>query len=154
MSDINIWNKIDFQSDKKKVLDYLNEQSKYLETSTSRILKMQVENVTAYIEEDSIKLVQLYILYIVSENLGGFRTKLITIVQNNSGPEFPVEVYSHVDDEKCQNVEENSFLNTLNEMLSTPSVQNVIVNLYKQSLPDNEEPNKLKYKSQILPPEI
>lgn len=136
MSDINIWDKIDFKSDKKKVLDYLNEQSKYLESSTSEILKMQVENVTAYLEQEPIKLVQLYILYILSENLGNFRTKLITIIQDNSGPEFPVEVYSHVDDKKYKDVVEENFLKTLNGVLSTPSVQNVIINLYKQSLPE------------------
>mgnify|MGYP006185221319 FL=1 len=136
MSEINIWDKIDFKSDKKKVLDYLNEQTKYLESSTSEILKMQVENVTAYLEQEPNKLVQLYMLYILSENLGNFRTKLITIIQDNSGPEFPVEIYSHVDEKKYKDVLEENFLNTLNNILSTPSVQNVIINLYKQSLPE------------------
>lgn len=136
MSDINIWDKIDFKSDKKKVLDYLNEQTKYLESSTAEILKMQVENVSAYLEQEPTKLVQLYMLYILSENLGNFRTKLITIIQDNSGPEFPVEIYSHVDDKKYKSVLEENFLNTLNDILSTPSVQNVIINLYKQSLPE------------------
>lgn len=137
MEDKNIWENIDFKSNNKRVLDYLNEQAKFLKTSTSGILKMNVENVISYLDEEPIKLVQLYKLYVVSENLGNFRTKLLTLIQNNTGPEFPIEIFSHVENKKYPDVNEINFLDTLNEILSTSSVQNVIINLYKQSLPEN-----------------
>ena len=133
MSKENIWSNIDFNNDNKKVLDYLKEQSKFLSKTTQGVLQMQIENITAYDDHDNFNILQLYKLYVVSENLGNFRIKLLTIIQNNEGPEFPVKIYSDIERKDYPNIEEESFITTLNDILSKRSVQNVIVNLYKQS---------------------
>jgi len=133
MSKENIWSNIDFNSNNKKVLDYLKEQSKFLNEITQGVLQMQIENITAYDDYDNFNILQLYKLYVVSENLGNFRIKLLTIIQNNEGPEFPVKIYSDIERKEYPNIEEESFITTLNDILSKRSVQNVIVNLYKQS---------------------
>lgn len=111
----------------------MKERSKFLSEITQGVLQMQIENITAYDDHDNFNILQLYKLYVVSENLGNFRIKLLTIIQNNEGPEFPVKIYSDIERKDYPNIEEESFIKTLNNILSKRSVQNVIVNLYKQS---------------------
>jgi len=130
----NIWETIRFSDTSKRVLDYLEEQKKFLSDSTSNVLKMDIETVVAYLDEQNLELFQLYLVYVSSEKLGNFRIKLFTVIQNNSGPEFPVKIYIHSTEKTIDDVQEDLFLDKLNEVLSDKNVQNLVLNLYRQSM--------------------
>lgn len=130
----NIWETIKFSDTSKRVLDYLEEQKEFLSNSTNNVLKMDVETVVAYLDEQNFELFQLYLVYVTSEKLGNFRIKLFTIVQNNSGPEFPIKIHIHSTEKTIDDVQEEFFLDKLNEVLSDKNVQNLVLNLYRQSI--------------------
>ncbi len=138
MEQINIWDKINFtEQNDKSAYDLLVEQSKYLVKATSGELKMQVEAIDTYIngiDEEPPRLAALYILYVVAPKLGNYRRKILTVAEYSDSGRFPVDIFSHLDNsKKIDNVSGEKFLDTIEEILSGPIVQNSIVTLYKQS---------------------
>ena len=133
-NNVNIWNGLNFEdAPYKSAYDYLNEQSKPLAAATRSELKMEVERVDSYLEGDPIVPVALCKLFVVAPRLGNFRRKLITVVEGKYGGNFPVDVYSHIDDFEETKVTEEAFLRTINEIVRRPVVQASIINLYRQS---------------------
>jgi len=135
MEQKNIWDKIDFaEKNETSAYDLLVEQSKYLVEATSGELKMQVEAIDAYMNEEPPRLAALYMLYVVAPKLGNYRRKILTVAEYSDTGRFPVDVVSHIDNSnKIDNVPREKFLDTIEEILSRPIIQNSIVTLYKQS---------------------
>jgi hypothetical protein len=144
----NIWENFDF-SGKSDVSAYnlLAEQSKELIVATKGVLKMEVDAIDSIIEEGSMKIVALYILYVISPRLGNYRRKILTVIEGKekSFGRFPVDIYCNIDNKTFSDISEPDFLKTVSEILGSHSVKESIESLFKQSneyivkSPSNEE---------------
>lgn len=133
MSTENIWANLDFSVSKRKsAYDYLVEQSSGLVEATNGILKTEIEALDVITDDSLPKPAALYILYIVCPYLGNYRRKILSVL-DNSVLHFPVDIFSHIDEKKIPDVEENDFLKTIENILSTVSVKMVIQELFNQS---------------------
>ncbi len=129
-----IWDNYNFSDVlEKSAFDYLTELSEPLIEKTSGLLKMEVEAVDSYLDEDPPRLVALYILYVVATKLGNYRKKILTVVEYSDNGRFPVDIMNHLGNEKLTGIESTNFESTLESILSKPIVKNSIENLFKQS---------------------
>lgn len=137
MTDNNIWKAINFDdAEIKSAYDYLVEQSSFLVEATKGELKMEVEAVDAFYEKQEHStpvIAALYILYVKSPKLGGFRRKILTVVEGKESGRFPVDVVSHIESKTYPDVTEENFLAKIEEILSITAVKKTIENLYKES---------------------
>lgn len=130
----NIWENLNFiESDEKSAYDLLIKQADFLTVKTSGELKMSIEAVDAYSDTELPKLTALYILYIVVPKLGNYRRKVLTVFEDYETGRFPVSIFSHIDNIKIENVENDNFIDKIEEILSKPRVKRSIENLYRQS---------------------
>jgi len=129
-----IWENFNFSDVlEKSAFDYLTELSEPLIEKTSGLLKMEVEAVDSYLDEEPPRLVALYILYVVATKLGNYRKKILTVVEYSDKGRFPVDIMNHLGNEKLTGIEATNFESTLESILSKPIVKNSIENLFKQS---------------------
>jgi len=135
MSDKNIWENLNFtEASTTSAYDLLCTQSEYLDKATNGVLKMQVETIDSLLDGNPPRLAEFYILYVVAPGLGNYRRKILTVAEYADTGKFPVDIVSHIDNSKrIEKVSEDTFLDTIEEILSRPLIQNSIVNLYKQS---------------------
>jgi hypothetical protein len=130
----NIWKSLNFSEIKQEsAYDLLLPQAKDLLAATSGELKMEIDAIDAYLEEQPQKFVALYMLYVVAPNLGNFRRKILTIIEGKEIGKFPVEIFCHVDEIKNEKVEKDIFLDKISEILGRPLVKSTIENLYQES---------------------
>ena len=131
----NIWKNIDFTEKKEKsAYDFLLEQSDSLTVATTGVLKMQIDAVDSYFDEEPPRLAALYILYVVAPILGNFRRKILTVAEYSESGRFPVDIVSHIDNSQpIRGISIDKFIETIEEILSRPSVKKSIENLYIQS---------------------
>ena len=129
-----IWDSFNFTDvQEKSAFDYLSELSAPLIEKTSGFLKMEIEAVDSYLDEEPPKLVALYMLYVVATKLGNYRKKILTVVEYSDKGRFPVDIMCHIGNEKLTEVTSENFVNTVEIILSKPSVKGSIENLFKQS---------------------
>jgi len=129
-STINIWENFNFKERVgKSAYDYLVEQNNSFISKTRGVLKLEVEskNSTDY-------QTMTYDLYVVSKSLGGYRKKIITVIESDSINYFPVTVMSeNLTDKVLSYVEEKDFLDKISELLLVSTIKRTIENLYQQS---------------------
>jgi len=129
-----IWDSFNFSDVmEKSAFDYLTELSEPLFEKTSGLLKMEVEAVDSYFEDEPPKLVALYMLYVVATKLGNYRKKIRNVVEYSDNGRFPADIMNHLGNEKLTNMEAINFESTLETNLSKPIVKNSIESLFKQS---------------------
>jgi hypothetical protein len=119
-------------SEKKGItaFDLLESQSKYLIAATSGELVMDIEVCIVESPQTAV----LYILYVKSPKLGNYRRKIITITEYSEIGPFPVEIISHLNNDKIfRNVPETTFLNTVEKIINNPIVKRSIQSLYAES---------------------
>ncbi len=133
MEKVNIWENFNFSEKKgKSSLDYLVEIESQLISKTGGILKLEIESMNS--SRDQFTHWSGNILnnvYIVSNTLGGYRKKIITVIENNDSY-FPVSITSDYTEIILQS-EEKDFLDNLEQMLLVPEIKRTIENLYHQS---------------------
>ena len=134
MTPQNIWTGLSFSTQKEdSAYDLLVQQSKYLIIATSGELRMEVDAVDSYLDQDPPIPVAVYTLYVVAPNLGNFRRKILTVTEGKAAGHFPVDIFCHIDEKKEEDVLEKDFINKLSAILSRPLVKTSIENLYQQS---------------------
>ena len=130
----NIWKAFKFTNDDKSALDYLNEQKTNLCTITKGILKLEIEAVDSYLDTDPPKMVVIYKVFLIAPKLGDYRVKLFTVIEYYDKGRFPVDMFSHLDNDKIENIKEDSFIDKVSEILFTKQiVKSKIQELYKLS---------------------
>jgi hypothetical protein len=131
----NIWEAFKFSNETKSAMDYLNEQKANLIETTKGILKLDIEAVDSYLETEPPRMVVVYKVFIVAPKLGDYRVKLFTVVEYYDKNRFPVDIYSHLDNDRINNIEEVDFIDKVSEILFTKQmVKNKIQELYKLSV--------------------
>jgi hypothetical protein len=154
MKSKDIWENIHFSEKKEEsAYDLLNTQSDNLVKATKGELIMQVEAVDAFDEKNG-RPAALYMLYVVAPNIGNFRRKILTVVENSESGRFPVDIICHLDNSPLQKgITKEQFIETIEEILSRPIVKNSIENLYKMSIEERQKLVELveRYKTPIPP---
>lgn len=127
---INIWEGFNFVERKgKSSLMYLEEQKNSFISKTQGVIKLEIES-----KNSSDYQTLTYDVYIVSNTLGGYRKKIITIIESDRVNYFPVTIMSPGLTGKVMSfVEEKDFLEKLEEMLLISTIKRTIENLYIQS---------------------
>ncbi len=134
MSEKSIWDNLNFtESSEKSAYSLLIEQSEYLIEKTSGELRMEVEAVDAYTDEEPPIPAALYMLYVVAPKLGNYRRKILTVTEYSKTGRFPVDIYCHLSNDKMQKIDANNFIDKIEEILSKSIVKSSIENLYRQS---------------------
>lgn len=130
----NIWEAFKFSNEDKSAFDYLKEQKTNLVETTKGILRLDIEAADSYIEDEPLKMVVLYKVFLVAPKLGDYRIKLFTVIEYYDKNRFPVDIYSHIDNTKIDKVEETDFLDKVSDILfSKPMVKSKIQELFKLS---------------------
>ncbi len=126
---MNIWENFNFKDRKgKSAYDYLKSQQTSFISKSGGVLSIEIES------KDSTDYQSLtYDLYVISESLGGYRKKILSVIEGNKTDYFPVTIISDLNDKVSSFVDENDFLYKIEEMLTTPSIKRTIENLYQQS---------------------
>ncbi len=127
---INIWEGFNFTERKgKSSLKYLEEQKNSFISKTQGVMKLEIETTNS-----SDYQTLTYDVYIVSNTLGGYRKKIITIIESDRVNYFPVTIMSQgLTGKVLSFVEEKDFLDKLEEMLLVSTIKRTIENLYIQS---------------------
>lgn len=134
MANFTIWDAIDFSGDREETAyDLLREQSEMLEAKTENHLSMQVSYLDSYLDEEQPKAIFAYPLYIIANHLGRYRKKILTVVQEKATGPFPVDIHSHLDDQRYEKVSKDEFLRTIQSILGHPEVSASIKSLYDMS---------------------
>lgn len=128
--DKNIWENFNFsERNGKSAYDYLVGLKDSFIAKTGGVLSLDVE-ANSSSDYQSMN----YRLFIVCENLGNYRKQILAVKEDNSSY-FPVTIMSHgLTDRVFSFVEENDFLNKIEEMITTSSIKRTIENLYSQSI--------------------
>lgn len=135
----NIWDNFKFTSKpEKSAFDYLKEQSEGLTVATGGELKVEIEAIDAYIDEEPPRLAALYMLYVVAPKLGNFRRKILTVAEYSEEGRFPVDIVCNIDNEKIVKVSKSDFLDKVDYIMKKSLVRTSIENLYRQSLNNNK----------------
>jgi hypothetical protein len=135
MDKTNIWKGLDFSNKpQRSAFDILSEQIQLFVVQTGGELKMELEAIDAYIDEEPPRLAALYILYVVAPKLGNFRRKILTVAEYSEIGRFPVDIVCNIDSSKLEKIEEINFIDTIEEILNKPLVKSSIENLYRQSV--------------------
>lgn len=127
---INIWEGFNFIERKgKSSLKYLEEQKNSFLSKTQGVIELDIES-----KNSSDFQTMTYDVYIVSNTLGGYRKKIISIIESERANYFPVTIMSPgLTDKVISFVEEKDFLDKLEEMLLVSTIKRTIENLYIQS---------------------
>lgn len=127
---INIWEGFNFVERKgKSSLKYLEEQKNSFLSKTQGVIELVIESLNSPDYQT-----MSYDVYIVSNTLGGYRKKIITIIESDRVNYFPVTIMSPGLTGKVMSfVEEKDFLEKLEEMLLVSTIKRTIENLYIQS---------------------
>ena len=131
----NVWESYNF-TDKaqKSAYDYLVEQGQDLIVATSGELRIEVEATDCTHIRETPRPTARYILYVIAKRLGGFRVKLLTVLEYGEIGRFPVDILDpFVDGKDAKNVSEADFVKAIQEIISRPIPKNKIQNLYSQS---------------------
>lgn len=135
MSDKNIWEGLNFaESETKSVFELLSTQTTFLSAATESLLKMEIERIDAYLDgSDPLILVGVNTMFVVAPNLGNFRRKILIVIEGKTGSRFPVDIHCFIDNIDEKNVDQDQFLDKINEILRRQLVQESIISLYQQS---------------------
>ena len=135
----NIWDNFKFTSEpKKSAFDYLKEQSEGLTVATSGELKVEIEAIDAYLDEEPPRLAALYMPYDVAPKLGNFRRKILTVAEYSEEGRYPVDIVCNIDSDKIVNISESNFLDKVDFIMKKSLVRTSIENLFRQSLDSNK----------------
>lgn len=127
MSKINIWDNFSFTVRKgKSVLSYLDEQQKYLASTTKGILHLDTTTFTTSENEMAFR------VHVRAESLGNYGVEILTIIEKNPDEYFPVNIMSPYKDEVIK-AEEKDFLNEIESFLLSSKIKRKIESLYQQA---------------------
>ncbi|GEM_PF-6920885 len=126
----NVWEKYKFSDvNEESAYSLLQTLNESLIEKTSGVLKTDVEAIDSYYED---KIVALYILYIIVPKIGNFRKKVLTVIEYAENARFPVDILCHINNEKYTGIVKDDFSKKIEDILTMPSVQRTIENLYFQ----------------------
>ncbi|MCF8309171.1 MAG: hypothetical protein K9I68_09200 [Bacteroidales bacterium] len=129
----NIWKSINFDDTEESALDLLETQKEKLFKDSRSLLKLEVEAVDSYLNTEPPTLALIYKAFIVAPELSNYRIKIFTVVEYYDKGRFPVDIMSHLDNDKINEVHKENFLSEISRILSKSIVRNRIKELYKLS---------------------
>jgi hypothetical protein len=131
----NIWDTYDFDAPREKgAYEMLLTQAESLLIASKGLLGMTVQVVDSFLDTTPPSAILAFPLYVVAVELGGYRKKVLTVVEYKDRPAFPVDIHCHLDDTEIKGVTKEQFLLIVSEVLARPSVKATIQNLYRQSV--------------------